>query len=154
MFIFMERYYFSSGKKSTLSNFHCCTLRIWGKTFSSSEQAYQYFKALFHGKKFKVRAILRENNPSRIYAIGHAIGVNALWKEERVYVMLHILRHKLYQCAAFREELMKSDGKVLTEYTSDSFWAFGVDGKGSNTLGVLLHVIKMEWELECATPDT
>lgn len=144
----MERYRFSSGKKSALSNFYLCPIKIWGKCFSSSEQAYQYFKALFHSEFDTIRDILSTCNPHEIYAIGHAIPVTRLWKKERVHVMLHILRHKLYQCEIFREELLRSGDKILTEQTRDMFWAVGVSGNGQNTLGVLLHVVKMEWELE------
>ena len=112
-------------------------------TFSSSEQAYQYFKALFHSKYYKCTGILKTHNPSRIYAIGHSIVTSKVWEGERVKVMLHILRHKLYQCESFRAELLAAaDTAVFTEATRDKFWAIG-NGSGLNTLGVLLHIWSM-----------
>ena len=143
----MERYYFCSGRRSTLSNFYKCRVKIWNLSFSSSEQAYQYFKALFHDKPRLISRILATDNPHRIYRYGHSIPTCEMWKSERVEVMLHILRHKLYQCPEFRSELLSTGDLVLTEQTSDSFWAIG-NGFGWNTLGVLLHCVKLEYELE------
>ena len=143
----MERYYFSSQRSSTLSNFYRCRLKIWGKEFSSSEKAYQYFKALFHNKTSVVHSILRLDNPRKIYRLGHAIRTCKLWEKERVAVMLHILRHKLHQCYEFKNELLATGDLILTEQTSDSFWAIA-QGSGWNTLGVLLHIVKLECKLD------
>ena len=130
-----------------LSNFYSCRLQIWGKVFSSSEKAYQYFKALFHEETLVKNSILRLDNPRKIYRLGHAIRTCELWDKKGVAVMLHILRHKLHQCDEFRVELLATGDLILTEQTADSFWAIA-QGSGWNTLGVLLHIVKLEYELD------
>ena len=145
-----ERYLFSSSSKSTLSNFHqgSVALKIWGKTFISSEQAYQYFKALFHCKFDIAGKICRQRNSLACYRLGKQIRTSNLWREEKVHVMFHILKHKVYQCVEFREELLGNRNKVFCEDTRNSFWGLGKGGKGLNTLGVLMHMLVVFWEME------
>ena len=145
-----ERYLFSSSTKSTLSNFHKCsvTLRIWGKEFDSSEQAYQYFKALFHDKQDLVDKILTEKTSIGCYRLGKRVKTSKLWQAEKVQVMLHILKHKLYQCKEFQAELLGNKDKVFCEATVNHFWGLGKQGTGLNTLGVLLHILVGVWEMD------
>ena len=62
--------------------------------------------------------------------------------------MFHILKHKVYQCTEFREELLLHRDKVFCEDTKNQFWGLGKGGKGLNTLGVLLHMLVAFWDVE------
>lgn len=145
-----ERYLFSSASRSTLSNFYQGSRRlcIWNKSFASSEQAYQHFKAVFHGHWEIAVEILREGTSVGCYRLGKGIKTSTLWQKEKVRVMLHILKHKVYQCAEFREELLQNRNKVFCEDTKNQFWGLGKGGKGLNTLGVLLHMLVVFWDME------
>ena len=145
-----EQYLFSSATKSSLSNFHICSkkLKIWGKSFDSSEQAYQYFKGIFHDKQNLVERILAEKSSVGCYKLGKRVRTSKLWRGEKVHVMLHILKHKLYQCEEFRAELLGNKDKVFCENTVNHFWGLGKNQEGANTLGVLLHMLVGVWELD------
>ena len=150
-----QEYRFASATGSTLSNFHLCSkkLKIWGLEFSSSEQGYQYFKALFHHRLDIATQILNESSSLRCYRLGKRVKTSKLWRAEKVLVMQHILRHKLYQCQEFRAELLCNKDKVFVESTNNRFWGRNEQGKGLNTLGVLLHSLVGYWELECLFND-
>ena len=140
----MNKHLFSSKNQSPLSNFHPCTLHLWNLTFESSEQAYQYFKCHFHGCWGKVDRILVARSAKDCYFIGKACKTSLKWKAEKVQVMLHILKHKYFQCDLFRQELGKFHEYILVEDTANHFWGKGSDGHGLNTLGVLLHRVWLE----------
>lgn len=145
-----ERYMFNSACNSALSNFHTVQgkLTVWGIKFDSSEQCYQYFKALFHGKQQLCTKILKQHSALKCYKLGKSIVTSQLWRQEKVDVMFHILMHKLYQCTEFRQELLQNQCKVFTENTKNRFWGIGHSGEGLNTLGVLLHKVVLAWELD------
>ena len=134
---------------------------MWNLTFSSTEQAYQYFKCLFHGEEDKISKILLAKKAVDCYYIGKSCKTSQLWKEEKVHVMLHLLKHKFYQCEHFKVELSKFSDCILIEDTKNYFWGRGQDGKGLNTLGVLLHEVWSGWNghvigvviIECACMD-
>jgi ribA/ribD-fused uncharacterized protein len=117
--------------------------------FISSEQAYQYFKALFHARWKLIPQILSCTTSLGCYRLGKSVVTTARWNKEKVEVMLHILRHKIYQCPDFREELLHYDKcvHVFVENTPDTFWGIG-NGKGLNTLGALLHYVLTEWQVD------
>ena len=101
----MEKYYFSSKSGSSLSNFHKVVVRIWGIEFVHSEQAYQYFKCIFHHQWVKAGRIRSCADPRKCFRVGRSVVTSSSWQLEKPKVMLHILKHKFHQCKEFREEL-------------------------------------------------
>lgn len=142
-----NKHFFSSYDNSPLSNFYKADIRIWNSVFHSSEQVYQYFKCIFHGCWRKANEIRKTRSVKACYRIGKSCRTSKLWQQEKVAVMLHILKHKYYQCREFKAELEKFDGFVLIENTNNEFWGRGKYGKGLNTLGALLIRVKLECEL-------
>ena len=59
--------------------------------------------------------------------------------------MLHILKHKYWQCVEFRKELHDNSDCIFIEDTGNKFWGRQGD-TGANTLGVLLHRTLLECE--------
>lgn len=144
----MNRHLFNYASGSPLSNFYNCELLIWGKTFSSSEQGYQYFKAVFHELMVLAEQIRATHDPKKVYRLGKAIVTSKAWEAQKVGLMLHILRHKWWQSGQFRAHVELYKDCVFTEDTRNAFWGIGRNGDGINTLGVLLHVINAEAELQ------
>ena len=143
----MKKHYFSSRTGSSLSNFYMCEIDLWNWQFQSSEQAYQFFKCVFHNEKAKADRIKRTVSPLACYRIGKAVRTSVLWKNEKVHVMLHILKCKFHQCMTFRQELKAFRSWIFVEDTANRFWGRGKNGKGLNTLGALMHRVLLECEL-------
>lgn len=135
-----HKFNFKSG--SALSNFSPCSIVVWDQTFSSSEQAYQWYKATDHQFFDIANAILCESNPCKIYKLGKKVKCCVSWQSKKVAVMKHILCVKFDYCQSFREELSTFKDFVLVEDTPNSFWGQGVNGSGKNTLGVLLTEVR------------
>ena len=142
----MQKHLFSSQTNSPLSNFYRTDLKVWGREFHCSEQAYQFFKCHFHEDWFRVHKILHAKNARQCYFIGKKCVTSKLWKEEKPHVMLHLLKHKFFQCPEFRAELRKYQHCILVENTKNHFWGRGINDCGLNTLGVLLHRVWLECE--------
>ena len=78
------------GQADPLSNFYNIggkKLHYSGKSFNSSEQAYQYTKAIFHGEKNLSKEILRTTDPHRIKKLGD-FRESVAWKKEKVAVLI------------------------------------------------------------------
>lgn len=142
----MSDYLFCSASGSTLSNFFICELKVWGRTFCSVEQAYQWFKACFHKSWVNADTILATQDSYAIFRLGRGIITTKLWHEEKVRVMLHLLKHKLAQCDQFRYELLNNKDCVFVEFCGNKFWGRDRNQVGLNTLGVLMHMLVCEWE--------
>ena len=135
-------YEFNHKCGSKLSNFYACKLEVNGHIFTSSEQAYQYPKAVFHGNFVAADNILCTSNPYAIYKIGKSILCNSQWSKERVCAMKNILQCKFTQVKEFREELLSTDRKALVECTVSDFWGRGKHDDVKNMLGVLLMQLR------------
>lgn len=65
-----------AGQWAYLSNMYCCTFRYEGVNFSSSEQCFQYCKALHHKDLMKAKDIILTNDPFKCKKKGDAIEGN------------------------------------------------------------------------------
>ncbi len=142
----MTEYLFCSSTGSSLSNFFYCDLKVWGHKFCSVEQAYQWFKACFHKSWVNADAILATQDSHAVYKLGRGIITTKLWHEQKVHVMLHLLKHKLAQCDQFKQELLENKDCIFVEFCGNRFWGRNVNHQGSNTLGVLMHMLICDWE--------
>lgn len=137
-----HHHYFNFKSGSILSNLTKCEIRVWDKLFISSEQAYQYQKAISHNRTDLVESILQSSDPFEIYKLGKLISTSVSWKKDRVKVMRQLLVAKYNQSSKFREELKATDRKVLVEDTPNEFWGRGKNNTGRNILGLLLMEIR------------
>ena len=80
------------------------------------------FKAWFHWKFAIAEEIGCTVDPVKIYRLGKSIVTVRAWQREKVDIMLHILRHKWWQCEQFKRELVAFDQCILTENTKNHFW--------------------------------
>ena len=145
------------GQNDPLSNFYYVghqRLQCKGGRYSSSEQAYQHTKALFHGAKQLAKDIMHEGNPVGIKDLGRNIHESKAWSERKVDIMYEILTAKAACSVEFRLALKDEDPQVtFVEAVYDSFWGSGLpyletcstnEGKwpGANMMGKLLSKIR------------
>ena len=145
------------GQNDPLSNFYYVgyrRLQYKGRGYSSSEEAYQHTKALFHGAKQLAKDIMHEGNPVGIKDLGKKIHESKAWSEQKVDIMYEILTAKAACSVEFRLALKEEDPQVtFVEAVYDSFWGSGLpyletcstsEGKwpGTNMMGKLLSKIR------------
>lgn len=74
------------------------------------------------------------------------------WSEKRVAIMTEIVRAKYEQHPLIQESLLRTGNKVIVEENdNDSFWGWGPDKKGVNTLGVIWMKLREEVTKPVAT---
>jgi ADP-ribose 1''-phosphate phosphatase len=147
--------YFSSG---ILSNFHISPFQSTdyaGNTvqFGSSEQYYQYHKAVAFKQYDIAKSILRSSSTSEQIALGTTIpGYNdAIWDESKFDVMVDGLILKFSQDSNSKRYLMDTQSKHVAQAVNDAVWGIGitidnasnkVPWKGKNLLGKALMVTR------------
>lgn len=141
-----------------LSNFYKKSFVLDDVTFSCSEQAFQFQKAILFGDQSSADRILKETYPASMRYFGkHVKGYrDDVWKRERDNVMMRVLRAK-FGVNELSELLVNTGVKTLAEANSrDSYWAIGLPiihggvlnrnlwATNGNTLGKLLMTLRQE----------
>ena len=157
------------GQNDPLSNFFFVgtqKLLYKGRTYSSSEQAYQHTRALFHEEKQIAKEIIgKEVNPHGMKNLGGRITASKAWNDIKADVMYEILEAKAACSAVFCEALKTEDPQVVfVEAVYDDFWGSGLPyietctrspGKwpGSNMMGRLLSKLRGNMQaITCLSP--
>ena len=141
-----------AGFRDPLSNFFECRIQIYGRAFSSAEQAYQWKKAGQVGNRRAQEAILQEKR-----AFGAKMQARKLltereirdsgWEECKVTEMRKISRAKARGCAEFVRELRSSKNRSIEEAVKgQDFWGVDEKGNGRNEMGKLLMELRGELE--------
>lgn len=129
-----------------LSNFYPVSFEWKGRTWATSEHAYQAAKFLDTDPEWASK-IEASNDPWEARNMGqsrkHPIPDD--WDERRVEVMLDIVRTKFEQNSELAEKLVSTrDEELVENYRKDHFWADGGDGSGRNVLGRILMKVRDE----------
>ena len=74
------------------TNFYLCTIRVFEYTFASSECAYQFMKAMSHGKVNVAKDIIQARNACDAKRLGRGVITERVWETERLEVMKQIIR--------------------------------------------------------------
>lgn len=137
---------------SPLSNLYPCRLKYNGLHYTSSEQAYQYAKAIHHGLPLLAKDIKAEIDPHDIMNMGNSIQIDCEWAEKRFDTMENIVRHKAEQVGDFYELLKQTGSHRIVENTSCDTWgsacAFNSMAiwngtfRGQNRMGKILERIR------------
>lgn len=114
-----------AGEWAFLSNMFDCSVRYDGIPFLSSEQAYQYTKAMTHGAHGKANRILLANNAFVSKRYGDKIEDSEEWLGIREGVMQDIIYAKFRQNPLLLEQLLETKDATLLEATVDRFWGIG-----------------------------
>lgn len=138
--------YFYTPRFYAFDNFSAFAVRVWGKEFSTTEQAYQW-------KKYSVSSpdiadqILRAKSAyaTKKIADAHKEGVDSAWHDEKLTYMEEILRAKIEQHEKIKMLLIETgDRDIIENSPTDYFWGIGEDGTGENQLGKLFMKLRAE----------
>jgi ribA/ribD-fused uncharacterized protein len=123
-----------------LSNFYCSNLTIRGKKWKSVEHYYQSEKFV----DSRISELIRSASSPKIakeIAYEYIENTRPDWNSMKVETMRDALKEK-FRSPELATLLLDTGDSILVERSpSDSFWGC-VDGKGENTLGLLLMEIR------------
>jgi ribA/ribD-fused uncharacterized protein len=149
-------YVFFSGRLSPLSNFHPCILEDGGITFNTSEQYYQYHKAMFAKDYITAKKILLADDPIDQKSLGDGVklDIKAFLQGPAKSVMRNGLRAKFSQNNHLKDKLKATYPKQIVECNKfDKFWGIGLPlhdenlmyipkWQGNNWLGEILTEVR------------
>ena len=159
------------GHNDPISNFYFVgtqKLLYKGRRYSSSEQAYQHTRALFHEEKQIAKEIMsKEVNPHGMKNLGGRITASKAWNDIKANIMYEILEAKAACSAVFCEALKIEDPQVVfVEAVYVDFWGSGLPyietctrspGKwpGSNMMGRLISKLRGNIQaITCLSPTS
>jgi len=139
------RFYRVTGEYGFLSNLFPREIGFEGKTFRSSEDAYQYGKPR---DRAVAEWLIAAPNPRLCALAAHALlryDVRSDWNDIKVQRMRDVLRAKFNQHRDLAQKLIATGKATLIEDSkTDAFWGIGRRGNGKNMLGVLLMELRSE----------
>lgn len=135
-----------------LSNMYPCEFNYRNKPFLSSEQAYQWEKALNAGEVSRAREILFMTDAFSAKKEGDSITPSDQWDNLKEDTLLKIVYQKFKQNPALEKRLTESKYTKFYECTKDAYWGVKylitsreIDTSvftGANRFGVILGEIK------------
>ena len=117
--------YYFKGKDEPLSNFFKTRIKVFNRQFTCSEGAYQYSKAVYHGKLDIAEELVYANSGIKAKAISHQVPTDPEWHELKEEAMRAIIAAKIEQCLPFRRFLLERPDTTLIEDTENDYWARG-----------------------------
>ena len=143
------------GRFSPFSNFYPVTLSIDGRQYSSTEQYYQYCKAVYSKEKAIGEKILVTDDPRVIKSLGDQVKSDSWYGNESNKAMWRAL-HAKFTIPFFKDILKGAEQRRLVETNkSDFYWSCGLQGKdpavnserlwkSQNMLGKMLQDIRSQ----------
>ena len=135
-----------TGPKWWLSNFFPVMITIEGKTYRTTEHAFQAMKTL---DEFEREGIRLETTPGRAKRRGNnpkTCTLRADWESIKDDYMLQVTRLKFAKDKPILRAMLLNTGDAHLEEGNnwgDKYWGT-VDGEGLNVLGVILMRVRME----------
>jgi len=150
------KFYTTKGEFGFMSNFFRSQINCFGRTWQTSEHAYQAQK--FSGMNQEdYDAIHACANPMAAAIVGRDPNRTCRpdWEQVRADVMRFVVFHKFSQNATIRDALLATGDRPLFEYDTkrgDQYWAVDANGVGKNMLGVILMEVReiLREDIECA----
>ena len=137
-------FYSTSGKYGSFSNFSRHPVKIYGKTWPTSEHAFQAQKFLDKGIQERIRKC---STPGEAAKMGRkrSLPLRKDWEKVKDNIMCEIVLAKFSQNKQQRTTLLYTgDSKLVEHTTNDSYWGDGGDGSGKNQLGKTLMKVRKE----------
>jgi ribA/ribD-fused uncharacterized protein len=119
------------------SNWSAHQIRIWGKTFPTVEQAFQYQKFVGANEPW-ARKIQHAPSPWLAKRLAWQKTIDAkAWDARREAVMRELIQAKLIQHEDVRLALKQTQKRAILENSDseETFWGIGKGYDGLNTLG-------------------
>ena len=156
--------YIFRGKKAFLSNMFPCKLcfKVRGSlmTFSSSEQCYQYLKAI-HNKNYNIAdGILQSADPFNTKSLGDSVQKDPAvkWDNLDKSILKKVAYEKFAQYPKLMVDLLRTHPEQLIEGTKDIRWGGGHEYSskeynvgnitGENLFGKILVDLRNEYRTE------
>ncbi len=139
------QFYRATGEHGYLSNLFKCNVTTDGRTFPSSEHAYQFAKFAdkdardwaMDAPKVHLVCVVAQN----LYPWDVVKG----WSTKKIDRMRVVLKAKFQQNQELKEKLLATGDATLIENSkTDSYWGIGKSKKGKNMLGILLMELRTE----------
>jgi len=139
-----------AGKFDPLSNFYIANFKLEEVTYKSAEHAYQFKKALAHGKPDLAKMIANAKSPQEAKSLSKYINCTPEWEQQSGRIMEEILRAKIQQVPAARHALIESQDRFVVEAVPRQYlWGSGLGSEttshtrregwpGKNMLGDIL----------------
>ncbi len=140
-----ENVYFFTSAFYAFDNFSAHTVEIWGRTFPTSEHAYQWKKFEFTEPELADK-ILNARSTVLVKQLAHSTrNRDPEWKKKDLGIMHEIISAKAAQHVDVKKLLLSTESKNIIENSPyDSFWGCGPDGKGQNNLGKIWMKVRGE----------
>lgn len=136
------------GKYRWLSNFHEVDIVFEGKSYPSTEHAFQAAKTYSEKEREDIR---RCSTPAQAKKLGRKVDMSPDWESGRRLVVMEVITRKKFQDEELRAKLLATGDQELVEGNTwgDRFWGV-CRGKGQNNLGKILMKIRDEiaWDDE------
>jgi len=138
------------------SNFSHHPVDIFGRTWPTSEHAYQGCKPVYEAMR---DAVHRAYKPAKAAALGRTCQLRPDWErivvgsrlslpgEVRIKdtIMYEVVKAKFQQNAGIRAELLATGEAQLVEASPrDAYWGWGCNHRGLNKLGLILGIVRDE----------
>lgn len=152
-----DNYVFFFG--SEFSNFYTpCLIELDGQTFTSSEQAFMYYKAKHFGDEESAKKILLTNIPAKAKKLGRVVKNfdSEEWMKVCKDVMKKVCKAKFEQNIGLKNKMLEYENQKFVEASPyDKIWGVGIsedddmildekNWKGTNFLGEVLTEIRDE----------
>lgn len=129
-----------------MSNFAKYPIECFGRTWATSEHAYQAQKYAGMNQD-DYDAVANANNPMAAAIVGRDRDRSCRpdWDQVKDDVMRFVVLHKFLQHKDIQDKLLSTGDDVLVEHDTkrgDAYWADAGDGTGKNMLGVILMEVR------------
>lgn len=131
--------------------------------FNSSEQCFQYSKAVFENEDDLANEILILSDAYECKRKGAEVEISEEWMSKRDEIMSNIIREKFTQNDDMLTTLLNTGSSTLYEATTDHYWGIGSTlfskatyqetSKGQNRLGLLLMELRKIQAGDCPPAD-
>jgi len=142
------KFYSENREWGEFSNFSLHRIIIKGKKWPTTEHYFQAQK--FDSKSYQER-IRKCASPMKATELGRSrkVKIKRNWDKIKENVMYEAVYSKFTQHNDLKKILLKTNNSILIEHTeNDSYWGDGGDGKGKNTLGMILMKVRQHITLQ------
>ena len=114
-----------AGVTCVLSNFYPCPITFAGRSFTSTEHAYQHTKAVLCKRPDLAEQILMEGTtPQRAKSLGKGLSTEE-WEQHKLFFMRQIALCKL-DFPEYRQSLLGANPIIAEAVPGDTFWSAGL----------------------------
>lgn len=115
------------GSSDVLSNFYPCSIPFFGKIFHSSEQAYEYKKALYCNNTSLAEQILAAPQARRTKCLTRQLDPPPSFHRYKLKLMKDIIEAKFEYVPQYAQALQDAKPIIAESVAEDKFWSSGLE---------------------------